>query len=97
MKVITLLGTRPEIIRMASIIKELINILIIFLYIQGKITIKSKDKFLDDLDLRYPDIQLDVKSDTLHGQISNIINQTGFFKEKPDVSNFRIQIVHYVL
>ena len=36
-----------------------------------------KDKFFDDLDLRYPDIQLDVKSDTLHGQISNIINQTG--------------------
>ena len=87
MKVITLLGTRPEIIRMASIIKELDKYTNNILVHTGQNYDKNlKDKFFDDLDLRYPDIQLDVKSDTLHGQISNIINQTGdiFSKEKPD-------------
>ncbi len=89
MKVITLLGTRPEIIRMACIIKELDkyceNILV---HTGQNYDANLRDKFFDDLDLRYPDVQLNVKSDTLHGQIANIIKQTGdlFEKERPDAA-----------
>lgn len=87
MKVITILGTRPEIIRMACIIKELDkycqNVLV---HTGQNYDVNLRDKFFDDLNLRYPDVQLDVKSSSLHGQISNIINQTGdlFEREKPD-------------
>ena len=52
--------------------------------------------FFDDLDLRYPDIQLDVKSESLHDQIGNIIKETGrvFQEVKPDaVITLEIQTV----
>ena len=61
MKVITILGTRPEIIRMACIIKELDkycqNVLV---HTGQNYDVNLRDKFFDDLDLRYPDVQLDV-------------------------------------
>ena len=72
---------------MACIIKELDkycqNVLV---HTGQNYDVNLRDKFFDDLDLRYPDVQLDVKSSSLHGQISNIINQTGdlFEREKPD-------------
>ena len=87
MKLITILGTRPEIIRMASIIKELDK------YIDQTIVHTGqnydhnlKNIFFDDLDLRYPDIQLNVKSSSLHGQLGKILEETGkvFEKIKPD-------------
>ena len=42
--------------------------------------------FFEDLGLRDPDIMLNVKSDTLHGQIANVISQSGdvLVSEKPD-------------
>ena len=87
MKLITVLGTRPEIIRMACIIKELDKFTDNIIVHTGQNYDKNlRDMFFDDLDLRYPDIQLDVKSESLHDQIGNIIKETGrvFQKVKPD-------------
>ena len=87
MKVITLLGTRPEIIRMASIIKELdkfVNQVIV--HTGQNYDHNLKNVFFDDLDLRYPDIQLNVKANTLHDQLANILRETGkvFEEIRPD-------------
>ena len=87
MKLITVLGTRPEIIRMACIIKELDKFTDNIIVHTGQNYDKNlRDMFFDDLDLRYPDIQLNVKSESLHDQIGNIIKETGrvFQEVKPD-------------
>ena len=83
MKLITVLGTRPEIIRMACIIKELDKFTDNIIVHTGQNYDKNlRDMFFDDLDLRYPDIQLNVKSESLHDQIGNIIKETGKFFKK---------------
>ena len=87
LKVMTILGTRPEIIRLAAIIKKLDKFCNHILVHTGQnYDYELNEVFFKDLDLRAPDIQLKVKSDTLHGQIANIIDQTGevMEKEKPD-------------
>jgi UDP-N-acetylglucosamine 2-epimerase len=76
--VMTILGTRPEIIRLAAIIKKLDKFCNHILVHTGQNYDYELNKvFFEDLDLRQPDIQLEVKSDTLHGQIANIMNETG--------------------
>ena len=87
MKVITVLGTRPEIIRMASIIKELDKYTENIIVHTGQNYDKNlKDMFFKDLDLRLPDIQLEVKAENLYDQLANILRETGrvFNKIKPD-------------
>ena len=87
LKVMTILGTRPEIIRLAAIIKKMDKFCNHILVHTGQNYDYELNKvFFEDLDLRQPDIQLEVKSNTLHGQIANIINQTGevMEKERPD-------------
>jgi len=78
MKVMTIVGTRPEIIRMASIIKKLDQYCDHVLVHTGQNYDYELNKvFFEDLELRDPDHVLDVRSDTLHGQLGNIISQTG--------------------
>ena len=87
MKVMTILGTRPEIIRLAAIIKKLDQFCTHVLVHTGQNYDYELNKvFFEDLELRQPDIQLEVRSDTLHGQIANIIRETGgaLEKERPD-------------
>lgn len=87
MKVMTIVGTRPEVIRLAEVIKFLDKFCKHVLVHTGQNFDYELNKiFFDDLKLRKPDIQLDVKSKNLHGQISKIILQTGEIlnKEKPD-------------
>lgn len=87
LKVMTILGTRPEIIRLAAIIKKLDKYCEHILVHTGQNYDYELNKvFFEDLELRSPDYVLEVKSDTLHGQIANIINQTGQImkKIKPD-------------
>ena len=87
MKIITILGTRPEIIRMACIIKELDKYTENIIVHTGQNYDRNlKDKFFEDLDLRSPDIQLDVKAENLYEQLSNIIRETGkvFNEVRPD-------------
>ncbi|MDF1852108.1 MAG: UDP-N-acetylglucosamine 2-epimerase (non-hydrolyzing) [Verrucomicrobiales bacterium] len=74
----TIVGTRPEIIRMASIIKKLDQYCDHVLVHTGQNYDYELNKvFFEDLELRDPDHVLDVRSDTLHGQLGNIISQTG--------------------
>lgn len=85
--VMTILGTRPEIIRLAAIIKKLDKFCNHILVHTGQNYDYELNKvFFEDLDLRQPDIQLEVKSDTLYGQLANIIRETGrvLTEEKPD-------------
>src|SRR3989338_8536659 len=78
LKVMTIIGTRPEIIRLAEIIKKLDKFCDHILVHTGQNYDYELNKvFFEDLDLRNPDYILDVKSDTLHGQIAKIIDQTG--------------------
>ncbi len=87
MKVMTILGTRPEIIRLASVLKKLDQYCDHVLVHTGQNYDYNLNKvFFEDLDLREPDHVLSVKSDSLHGQLGKIITQTGdiISQVKPD-------------
>lgn len=83
MKVMTIIGTRPEIIRLAAVIKKLDKFCEQILVHTGQNYDYELNKvFFEDLELRAPDIQLEVRSDTLQGQIANIIKETGDVMQK---------------
>ena len=87
MKVMTIVGTRPEIIRLACVIKKLDRYCNHILVHTGQNYDYELNKvFFEDLELRDPDYLLDVKADTLHEQLGNILSQTGavIAKERPD-------------
>lgn len=87
MKVMTILGTRPEIIRLAAIIKMLDKHCEHLLVHTGQNYDRNLNSvFFEELDLRQPDYILETKSDTLQGQIAKIIEKTGdvMDAEKPD-------------
>lgn len=87
MKVMTILGTRPEIIRLASIIKMLdAHCDHILVHTGQNWDVNLSDVFFRDLDLRLPDHVLSARSDSIQGQIAAIIQQTGdvMDKEQPD-------------
>lgn len=86
-KILTILGTRPEIIRLSRILPkmdEYLNHIIVFT--QQSFDYDLSKIFFEELKLREPDYLLEVKSDTLGGQIGNILEQTEavMIKEKPD-------------
>ncbi len=88
MKVMTILGTRPEIIRLASIIKMLDKHCNHILVHTGQNYDRNlNDVFFEDLNLRLPDYVLESKAQTIQGQIAAIIEKTGdvMDQEKPDV------------
>lgn len=87
MKVITVLGTRPEIIRLSlimPILDGLINHQIIHTGQNYNPSLSSS--FFTELGLRDPDYLLDSKSDTVMNQIGKILVgcEEIFSKEKPD-------------
>lgn len=87
MKVMTILGTRPEIIRLAEIIKMLDRHCTHILVHTGQNYDKNLNEvFFDDLDLRLPDYTLVSKSTSIQGQLASIIENTGDImdKERPD-------------
>lgn len=87
MKVMTILGTRPEIIRLAAIIKMLDKHCDHVLVHTGQNYDRNLNAvFFEDLDLRQPDYVLETKSGTIQGQIAAIIEKTGdvMDKEKPE-------------
>lgn len=87
MKVMTILGTRPEIIRLSAIIKMLDKHCNHILVHTGQNYDRNLNAvFFEDLDLRQPDYVLETKSGTIQGQIAAIIEKTGdvMDKEKPD-------------
>lgn len=87
LKVMTVLGTRPEIIRLSRVIPKMDECFShIIVYTKQSYDYELGDIFFEELKLRKPNYFLDVKSETLGGQIANIIKQTEsvILKEKPD-------------
>ncbi|MFH1370580.1 MAG: UDP-N-acetylglucosamine 2-epimerase (non-hydrolyzing) [Planctomycetota bacterium] len=83
MKVMTIVGTRPEIIRLACVIKKLDKYCDHILVHTGQNYDYELNKvFFEDLELRNPDYVLDVKADTLYEQLGNIISKTGAIMDK---------------
>lgn len=87
MKVLTIIGTRPEIIRLSSIIKKLdkeVNHILV--HTGQNYDYELNQVFFENLGLKKPDYFLGCKADTLGGQIGNIIvkSEEVFIKENPD-------------
>jgi UDP-N-acetylglucosamine 2-epimerase len=87
MKVMTILGTRPEIIKLSEIIKKLDKHTDHVLVHTGQnYDPQLSDVFYDDLKLRRPDIQLEWHGNSLSAQISNNFADIGdvLANEQPD-------------
>jgi len=89
MKILTILGTRPEIIRLSLVIKKLdkLGIKNIVVHTGQNYDSKLSDIFFKDLDLRKPDYYLGIKENTVGAQIGKIIEKSEdiILKEKPDL------------
>jgi UDP-N-acetylglucosamine 2-epimerase (non-hydrolysing) len=87
MKIMTVLGTRPEIIRLSQVIGKLDRLCQHILVHTGQnYDPNLKDIIFDQLKIRKPDYILECKSQTLGGQIGKILLETEsvIAKEKPD-------------
>jgi UDP-N-acetyl-L-fucosamine synthase len=87
LKIMTIVGTRPEIIRLSRILVKLDEYFDhILVYTKQSYSYELSDIFFDELGIRKPNHLLDVKSETLGGQIANIIKQAEevILKEDPD-------------
>jgi len=87
MKVMTILGTRPEIIRLSRIIEKLDSHCTHILIHTGQNFDKNlSDIFFEDLNVRKPDYFLNIKSATMGEQVAHILIETEkvILKEKPD-------------
>lgn len=87
MKVMTIIGTRPEIIKLAPTLKELdkyTNHIIV--HTGQNYDYELNEVFFKDLELRKPDYFLDAVGDTLAETIGNIISKADAImeKENPD-------------
>ncbi len=87
MKILTIVGTRPEIIRLSSIIRKLDSVSVHKIVHTGQNYDKNlNDIFWDELQLRQPDYKIDSKSKTTAEQLSKIFLgiEEIILKEKPD-------------
>ena len=87
LKVMTLLGTRPELIKMSRVIAELDKQVQHILVHSGQnYDYELNQVFFDELDIRKPDHFLDVAGDTAAKSIAQVISKADdiFESEKPD-------------
>lgn len=87
LKVMTIIGTRPEIIRLSETIKRLDKYTKhILVHTNQNYDYELNKVFFEELNLRNPDYLLDVKSATIGEQIGKILTQTEkvMIDEKPD-------------
>lgn len=87
LKVMTIMGTRPEIIRLSETIKKLDKYTKhILVHTNQNYDYELNKVFFEELNLRDPDYLLDVKSATIGEQIGKILTQTEkvMIDEKPD-------------
>ncbi len=87
LKIMTIIGTRPEMIRLSETIKLADKLFDhVFVHTGQNYSANLKDIFYEDLALRQPDYYLDVAGDTLGETIGNIIARSYeiMLKEKPD-------------
>ena len=87
MKIMVIVGTRPEIIRLSLVIKKLEKFHQVVLVHTGQnYDYNLNEIFFKDLELRNPDYYLDAAGETLGESVGNIIAKTYDImeKEKPD-------------
>ena len=87
MKIVTVLGTRPEIIRLSRVIEQLDKHCTHILVHTGQNFDKNLSEiFFDELGIRKPDYYLNVRGATFGEQIANILKETEVVlqKEQPD-------------
>lgn len=87
LKVMTLVGTRPELIKMSRVISELDKFTNHVLVHSGQnYDYELNQVFFDDLEIRKPDFFLNVASDTVAKTIAEVISRADeiFESEKPD-------------
>ena len=87
LKIMIIFGTRPEIIRLSRVFAKLDQYLnLIMVHTGQSYDYEMSEIFFNDLGIRKPDYFLGVKSETLGGQIANIISKSEevFVKEMPD-------------
>jgi len=88
MKVMTIMGTRPEMIKMWSVLKKLdaLNFDHIMVYTSQNFTRELKDFFFEDLELRTPDYDLQIDTKSYGREVADIVRKSDelFEKTKPD-------------
>lgn len=88
MKVMTIFGTRPEMIKMWGVLKKLddMNFEHIMVHTGQNYTKELKDFFFKDLELREPDHQLNIDVTSYGAEVADVIKKSDalFEKEKPD-------------
>ena len=87
LKVMTIVGTRPELIRLSEIIKKAdIYFEHMFVHTGQNYDSRLNDVFYEDLEIRKPDVYLDVVGENLGETMGNIISKSYeiMLKEKPD-------------
>lgn len=87
MKVLSLVGTRPELIKMSEIIKKLDSYTDhVFVHTGQNYDYELNDIFYNDLELRKPDYFLGVGGGSLGETIATVLTETErvLLKEKPD-------------
>ena len=87
LKIMTIFGTRPEIIRLSRVFAKLDQYVNhIMVHTGQSYDYEMNQVFFDDLKVRKPDYFLEVKSETLGGQIAKIIEKSDAVlkKETPD-------------
>jgi len=88
LRCMTIMGTRPEIVRLSETIKKLdMYTDHCLVFTAQSYDYKMSQIFFDELGIRKPDYTLDVKADSLGQQVANILSQCEevMVKEKPDV------------
>jgi len=87
-KVVTMLGTRPEMIKMWSVLKKLdsLNFEHIMVHTGQNFTKELKDFFFRDLELREPDFYFNIDTSSYGNEVTDVIKKSDelFTKIKPD-------------
>ena len=87
LKIMTIFGTRPEIIRLSRVFAKFDKYSNhVMVYTNQSYNYEMSKIFFKDLEIRKPDYLLNVKSETLGGQVAKIILESEkiIIKEKPD-------------
>lgn len=87
LKVMTIVGTRPELIRLSQIIKKAdVYFDHIFVHTGQNYDSRLNDIFYEDLEIRKPDVYLDVVGQNLGETLGSIISKSYevMMREKPD-------------
>jgi UDP-N-acetylglucosamine 2-epimerase (non-hydrolysing) len=87
MKVMTILGTRPDIIRLSAVIRLLDeSVQHILVHTGQNFDDRLSRLFFEELRVREPDVHMGIQADTFAGQIGRILegSESLFLKHRPD-------------